>query len=789
MPVLEWLVRADLLIEDAPAPNIDNLLGDESVIRPAFERLGDFFIASELLERSNQTGLDVACESGGLLHALWKDFDALEQNRGVLAVLSVLISKQCFGLELPDLVDDESIRSSLLKITVRAFPSRTPDTFSSKSGFLVWEGLKQRDFSFWTMETILAIAWQSSEIDAIWIDERLLKQQSFAERDAFWCGYLHESFESSGTVLRLIDAVFELPLGQLDSEIAERWTTLLLWFTAAADRRVKDRATRATVAILTAQPKVIPKVLQRFIGCDDDEVTERVILSCYGALIVSRDTDIISIVTGMLQKVYRYNPEAFDNALIRDHIRCMSELAQELNILPEDCDPELTMQPISSEWPLKLPSEDQIEAWGELLHFRPDEFMSDFFKYSMNCLGPWEHAWKKKNMGEWILQRATRDFGYENSRCNRYDAYMLGKYGGGRSKPTWAERIGKKYQWIAMYQLASRLHDHVERKRDSWCEESLRTPLILLEERKIDPTLPADIVEKNKSGVESWWMKSLSDLGSTEIHSDEEWVAKEDGIPTLEELLSVVEHGGQNWRLLVSYPSWENRNEDADWSDPYRQVWIHIESYLVPKQKIAIAYDGLRRRNFFGQWMPVGATWPYGFAGEYPWGTSFNTDPEESYRQGGVGIDLSVTDLSVYEPCWNELVVGCEYDATLPRSSLFWVPARAFFSFKDLWWDGRDGYRFVNGKTIFRDPSITEAGPASLIADADDFLNRLNKLGLCLIWTLLGEKRILGGSLDRQTPQRTFSQIARLKENGSLHVGERVFFDDYDKGRGPNTIL
>ena len=308
----------------------------------------------------------------------------------------------------------------------------------------------------------------------------------------------------------MINAAFELPLDRLEPEIAERWSIVLLWFTAAADRRVKDKSTRAAIAILTAQPKVIPDVLQRMIMCDDDEVRERALLSCYGAMIVSRDTDVISCVTGMLQEAYSGNPAAFDNALIRDHIRCIGELARELNILPDGCDPELTMQPITSEWPLKLPSEEEIETLGEVLHFRPNEFSSDFFKYSMYCLRPWEHVLPKKDMGEWILQRAARDFGYKDSGCEGYDSYMLGKHGGGRSKPNWAERIGKKYQWVAMYQLASRLHDHVDRKRDSWEPEPLRTPLILKKGRKIDPTLPPNIAEEERDAG-SWWMSSSAE--------------------------------------------------------------------------------------------------------------------------------------------------------------------------------------------------------------------------------------------------------------------------------------
>jgi hypothetical protein len=116
------------------------------------------------------------------------------------------------------------------------------------------------------------------------------------------------------------------------------------------------------------------------------------------------------------------------------------------------------------------------------------------------------------------------------------------------------------------------------------------------------------------------------------------------------------------------------------------------------------------------------------------------------------------------------------------------VPGREFFSPGDLWWDGRDGYQVVSGRTVFRDPSATEGGPASLITDADDLHHRLKKLKLQLIWTILGEKIILGAPHDRTAPRQTFSQIARLNDDGSVQVGERVFFEDYDRDAGPKLV-
>ncbi|MCP4695959.1 MAG: hypothetical protein GY862_03780 [Gammaproteobacteria bacterium] len=334
-----------------------------------------------------------------------------------------------------------------------------------------------------------------------------------------------------------------------------------------------------------------------------------------------------------------------------------------------------------------------------------------------------------------------------------------------------------------MVQLASRLHDHVPKKQDGWEPEPLQTPLILLEERKLDSTLSVRITEGGDYTA-AWWISASADFSSTGMLSDEEWAKSTEDIPVLEKLLSVIEHDGQNWRLLTSYLSWDRRDEEADRDEPYRHMGMNIHSYLIHKQDFAIAYACLDRRNFFGEWMPEGVSWLHGFAGEYPWATPFNTEPDEWHGRGGHNSGLPVT----HHPTWNELGVEWEYDASIPRNLHMPIPARTFFLPGDLWWDGKDGYRLVNGRTVFRDPSVTEAGPAALLADTDDLLERLNTLDLRLIWTVVGEKLILGGRYDKITPRRTFSQIACLDENGSLQIGDRVFFDDYNQDAGPRTV-
>ena len=766
--IVEWLKGEELLIEGGPEPGAG--YGSENTLRLAFERLGDFLLARRLLDGAAGEPLSDAFDAGGRLHPLIRDGEQVDENHGILSALSILIPEVDDGTELPQLFGPGSIRDSLLEITLASLSSRDPSTFSETTRRLIREGLATPGLSRMSMDSALTVAWRPSALDARWL-HRLLVAQPLARRDAFWCGYLHQAYEASGPPWRLIHAAFDLPIEELDVTVAERWATILTWFTAAADRRVKDWATRALIRVLTEHPVLVPQLSRLFLGLDDDAVRQRFLLGSYGALLASRDRNVIAAVTEAAYQAFTTDPESFDNALIRDQIRLLAELAAQVNALPEKCDPELTMRPITtSEWPLEIPTDGEVESWSKTIRFRPDEFLSDFFKYSMNCLRPWEESFSKDNMGKWIVQRVARDFRYDGSGCEEYDEYIVGRFGDGRGKPEWAERIGKKYQWMAMYQLVSRLQDHLERKKNPWDPSPLRTPLILLEERKLDPTLPHTVFE-GESRTTPWWLGGSVEFGSSDSVSHEQWIA-EDDLPSLESMVALAENDGQTWRALVFYASWAEDRETREEGEPYRHVAINVEGYLVPEEEQSSAYKSLLRRNVSDRRMPGAAKFLYGFPGEYPWATSFNTEPDEWHWSGG--RDASVP----YEACWNRVVAEWAYDASLPRNFSVVVPARGFFSSGDLWWDGRDGYRVSGGRTIFRDPSVTEGGPLSLVADAQDLLRRLESMGRCLIWTMLGEKMILGGSRDDSFPRRIFSQVALMNGDGSVTASDRVFKED-----------
>jgi hypothetical protein len=776
--VLQWLVTADLLIEDGPSTDT---IGAENVVRPAFERFGDFLVASEMLDYVTISNIHQVFKNGGQSAHLLGSVQAVRENAGLLSAISVLLPEKIRGMEVTDLVDDDFIQREVARVVVRSLPWRTAETFLPSTQWVL-RGVLNSPGAYRAMDAMLAVSTQESKIDALWLHE-VLQSQPFSKRDAFWCGYLKLGYEDNNIVRRIIEAASDMDLQKVDSSTAERWCIVLLWFTTAADRRVKDFATRAAVAILRHHASLLPKLVDLFLATDDDEGRERTLLVAYSALIHSRDKVVLKELAKALLTNYAAQPDDFENAIIRDHIRCIAELASHLGCLDKGLDPTITNQRNSKTPQPEPPAEMEEKAWesetehGAKLVVRSC-LRDDFNHYSIGCLSGWMHAMSKPALGRWIARRILDDFRYRDSRCSGYDSAVTQETGGGRGKPTWAERIGKKYQWVAMYQLASRLFDSVDREKDSWERTTGRLPLILSEERKLDPTITHP-KRPDRKPSECWWIGGNVDLPSTKQLDYATWVNRGDDLPSMESLLAPKGNNGQRWLPLICCPEWNEYREGRQFGEPCRSTWMRLRSFLVPEVQFKEATKAISRRNFFGDWMPSNATWLYTFVGEYPWATACNVETDD-----WLGFDTKVRGSSLeFVPVFNEVVCEWEYDGTLPASIYFQVPTRDFFKAGPLWWNSVDGFTTPNGKTVFRDPSASEGGPATLLADLDDLLPRLEQLGCRLVWTLLGEKYVLGDQA-RDTPRVTYSQAAFLDKGGSITVGDRVFFEDYDRDQG-----
>ena len=148
-----------------------------------------------------------------------------------------------FTTELVDVLPPGGPRDAVLRATIAALPWRDPQHMTTRTQQLVFEGLTTKGYGDEAFDNLLAVATQVSALDALWLHS-LLRKQTMPSRDGFLCGYLHERLGASSAVERLLKAPFEVETADIPEPERLRWSILLLWFCVAADRRVRDRATK-----------------------------------------------------------------------------------------------------------------------------------------------------------------------------------------------------------------------------------------------------------------------------------------------------------------------------------------------------------------------------------------------------------------------------------------------------------------------------------------------------------------------------------------------------------------
>jgi hypothetical protein len=767
--LLHWLVDHQLLIEDPP---IDcSQLEAEETLRIAYDRLSDTLAAQYLLEGLNQDTLSAALNGNTAVAKLLADPVSVLENLGVVGAISQLLAEELAPQsELPDYIDSAEVRLAVLKVTLSTLPWRSAQSFSASTESCLRNALGNSDLAHDALAAVVSVAWQPSILDAFWLD-RLLRSQPLSYRDAFWSRFLYAKYEEAASVKQLIHSAFESPLHEIDIEDAKRWLMLLFWFAAAADRRVKDYSTRAATRVLTAFPQLATEMLDNFFGCDDDAVRERVFLTTYGALLVSRNAKVSADVSDWLIRNVSEEPSRFGHALLRDHARFICELNEHLN---ENCETNgvaIFSGPLTSDWPLEIPTAEQVEEWRSLPRLVDSCTHDDFYVYVLSCLDCWSEGVPRDQMGRWMVSRIAREFDYESSGAEYYDRFIMQEYGPGRGREPWAERLGKKYQWIALHQLAARLSDHVPRKESMWGDGREDTDPILIEERELDPTFCTSSADAHASAIQRW-LPGGFDFTTEGSISDASWVTAAYGMAELSRLLKAFCFEDLTFQAIDSYLNWsEKKREEVEPLAKRRQVYAIVQAYLVSDRSAKQAYDQLVGRNLFGRWLPDRQRWWQCFIGEYPWASCCQPVSESASEDEDKRV-------SVYRPAVSELGSSRELDATLSESRNLYVPCHLLAG-SAMSWDGKNGFRDSEGTLAFFDPTSGSNGQRVLFANGDVLGRRLRDLRCQLIWTMVGEK--FAGN---NGPRATFSQVARLHKAGQLQVSVLRFFENYDESVG-----
>ena len=744
--LFDFLLREGILRE---VQTVSTGSADEVMF--GFERLGEFLLCDILV---GEIGTD------GGRDRLFRARDQIAAASGSAAGLNealAILLPEAVGQELFD-VDPEGPSEELLLTTVRSLAWRAPRSVSERTKDLLRQAIDTLPNLVPALDETLALAARVDHpLGAAFVDE-LLGPLGQADRDRLLCPFLHLSWEGQGTAKRLSAWAVEPQLGQPTPGTALAWASALAWCCAAADRRPRDHATAGMVAILERRSEAAAPLLDRFLRLNDDYIVERVLLAAYGALIRANNPESTKASAAVVYNLlFAGSPPL--NALVRDHGRCIIELAVHQSALPE-VDLSRCLPPYGSSLPSGLVTSESARGMGddaatELGEPRGTSQRERLPEPSQE--GPaWRSVWRSVDNDDfaiytmtsalqtfrreclnlfackkWILAEVER-LGFDSCFDN-YDGYMLHNLGGGRGRPPWAERVGKKYQWIALYRLIGLVADNVPLDPDQWEPEpppELPPALQAPGERNLDPTILVRRAATNPFAT-AWWNQMPLDF-SPDL-SPEQWLDRID-FPDTTDQIALTGPDGTRWLTLHAYLDWDDRLDHTDYNVARRKCWIHLRSYLVAREHSARLWRWLRNQDFHGRWMPESPHWlSYVFAGEYPWAAQalHNITTGESYRADRVPVPMLPT---VYDQS-----LEFELDSYHEETINMLVPAPWVFSGGKLLWDGAGAYHDADRTLQFVAPNLTEPGPQALLAERESFLKWLDDNGLAIVWTTLSE--------------------------------------------------
>jgi hypothetical protein len=344
----------------------------------------------------------------------------------------------------------------------------------------------------------------------------------------------------------------------------------------------------------------------------------------------------------------------------------------------------------------------------------------------------------------WIFQRVL-DLGWTEARFGGFDR-SLTRYGSREShKP---ERIGKKYQWLAYHEFLARVSDNFEFRGDGWSDQPTfyDGPWQLDFIRDIDPSLLFKRTghARWELDTKSWWFASPYSAWDVDAH-DDEWLRRSEDLPLAQTLIEVTDPQDRSeWLVLEASYEWNQSILDEERSEvPRRHIWYILRSCLVQKsQKDEVA--NWARAQQSSDWMPSAYGLTPVFLGEFFWSPACEWYCGDEWTSG-FAYPVPHPVLVLAEQYFRE---DTGYDCSIDETIQGYLPAKWFADHLGLHWNG-DGACFCDhrGEVIAFDPSVTTSGPSALLVRKEALVEFLNNQGYDILWVILGEKAVVGGSM------------------------------------------
>jgi len=380
--------------------------------------------------------------------------------------------------------------------------------------------------------------------------------------------------------------------------------------------------------------------------------------------------------------------------------------------------------------------------WGSL-----NGRFGDFGRYVLgSALEHFDHPDHKKLHG--LAKRAifTRvvDLGWTPERFGHLERGRRGGHDGP------VERYGKKYQWIALYDVLGRIADN-HKLRERWSEKTQPFAYEYAEQlvyRDIDPTVLTPGGVKNSDDEARAWFTPVHASFPAEVV--EGYPRDLEGVPDPLDLIALTAPDGTEWLSLIRHSNWTQvlPPEITALRAPNLTVWMQIRGYLVPTDRAEALRTWAVGKDWDGRWMSENAELHTRLLAAHP------RSPDWDWADGNaeprrLGEEKLPADM--YQPIAWYGGTGTSRESAGTEEPTGYVPSRLLFDVLDLR-HGND-FRWADSIGLAVSDPTAGMGEASTLVMRRDLLDRLAAAGYSLFWTVLLNKQRNDHDYERPGPK------------------------------------
>ena len=361
--------------------------------------------------------------------------------------------------------------------------------------------------------------------------------------------------------------------------------------------------------------------------------------------------------------------------------------------------------------------------------------------------------------------------GYKDELFSKYDSR---RGGADRFANKRTERIGKKYQWIAMYHVMSKIADNTEVER--WDGEvdyhGAWEPFM----RDFDPTLNLKISTVCKPSLDFVQIQGdFFDGDVTDEKQIELWTKSNS--PFFEKAsdkLLIKDQHGEEWLALTQYDHQNNEKyvEDDDGLHKSRgaqEIWTIAHAYFVSCKEFDRMHALLKNCNFMGHRFPEAGTVYQLYAGEYAWAPAAR-DLIEEWRECEQGDE----NYGVVMPATLNFLWETEQDASQVDTVSLAVPCMSLVRKLGLLQKEYNGCFYDSAGNLIAFDARSLGLGSSLWFRKNEMLRYIREAGYVLFWTCFGEKQFFTGGWGRQS-SGDWSGFYYLDKDGNITGNNRFF--------------